>query len=172
MELASGGEIRAFELLFDRHVSAALSLAQRICGRRTTAEDVVQEAFLALWRHSTRYERARGSVRSWLLSVVHNRSIDAIRRTLVTERRTIDDADLAERVPSSARTDHEVLRRDEAARVQSALDRLPPDQRRVIELAYFGGLTHYQIAETLELPAGTVKGRMRLALQKLRVVLE
>ena len=172
MELACGGEVRAFELIFDRHASAALSLAQRICHRRSTAEDVVQEAFMALWRHGARYERARGSVRSWLLSVVHNRAIDAVRRALVTERRSVDDAELAERVPSGALTEQEVLRRDDAARVRSALGGLPPEQRRVIELAYFGGLTHYQIAEALELPAGTVKGRMRLGLQKMRVVLE
>lgn len=163
--------MRAFELIFDRHASAALSLAQRICRRRSTAEDVVQEAFMALWRHGARYDRARGSVRSWLLSVVHNRAIDAVRRALVTERRNVDDAELAERVPSPALTEQEVLRRDDAARVRSALGGLPPEQRRVIELAYFGGLTHYQIADALELPAGTVKGRMRLGLQKMRVVL-
>jgi RNA polymerase sigma-70 factor (ECF subfamily) len=172
MELARAGDVRAFELIFDRHASAALSLAQRICHRRPAAEDVVQEAFMALWRHGARYQRARGSVRSWLLSVVHNRAIDAVRRALVTERRSVDDAELAERVPSSALTEQEVLRRDDAARVRGALGALPPEQRRVIELAYFGGLTHYQIAEALELPAGTVKGRLRLGLQKMRVVLE
>jgi len=171
IELACRGELRAFELIFDRHEPAALSLAHRICRRRSTAEDVVQEAFMALWRHGARYERGRGSVRSWLLSVVRNRAIDAVRRALVTERRSVDDAELAERVASAALTELEVLRRDEAARVRAALGGLPPEQRRVIELAYFGGLTHYQIAEALELPAGTVKGRMRLGLQKMRLVL-
>jgi RNA polymerase sigma-70 factor, ECF subfamily len=171
MELARGGEVRAFEVIFDRHASAALSLAHRICRRRATAEDVVQEAFLALWRHGARYERARGSVRSWLLSVVHNRAIDAVRRSLVIDRRTAGDSQIAERLAAPGLTDNEVVRRDEAARVRQALGQLPPEQRRVIELSYFGGLTHSQIAEFLELAPGTVKGRMRLGLQKMRVVL-
>ena len=172
MELAREGEMRAFEVIFDRHAAVALSLAQRICRRRATAEDVVQEAFLALWRHGDRYDRARGTVRSWLLSVVHNRAIDAVRRAMVTDWRNVGDADIAERIAAPTLTDHEALRRDEAARLRGALEELPPEQRRVIELAYFGGLSHHKIAHALELPPGTVKGRMRLGLQKLRIVLE
>ena len=111
-------------------------------------------------------------MRSWLLSVVHNRAIDAVRRAVVSDRRNVGDAGIAERMPAVGLTDNEVLRRDDARRVRRALEQLPVEQRQVIELAYFGGLTHYQIADALELPAGTVKGRMRLGLQKLRVVLE
>jgi RNA polymerase sigma-70 factor (ECF subfamily) len=172
MELAMEGEVRAFEVIFDRHASVALSLAYRICRRRAIAEDVLQEAFLSLWRSAVRYDRARGSVRSWLLSVVHNRAIDACRRLQVSERRSVDDSDIAERMPAPGLTENEVVRRDEARRVRAALEELPPEQRRVIELSYFGGLTHFQIADALELPAGTVKGRMRLGLAKLRVVLD
>jgi RNA polymerase sigma-70 factor (ECF subfamily) len=171
IELATDGEVRAFEVIFDRHASAAFSLAYRICRRRAMAEDVSQEAFLSMWRLAGRYDRTRGSVRSWLLTVVHNRAIDACRRMQVSERRSVDDADIAERLPAPCRTENEVIQRDDARRVRAALEELPSDQRRVIELAYFAGLTHVQIAEALELPAGTVKGRMRLGLQKLRVAL-
>lgn len=172
MDLAVRGEIRAFEVIFDRHASAALSLALRICRRRALAEDVLQEAFLSMWRSGTRYDRRRGTVRSWLLGIVHNGAIDACRRTLVSERRNVDDADVAERIPAPGSTENEVIRRDDGRHVRRALEQLPADQRRVIELAYFGGLTHFQVAEALELPAGTVKGRMRLGLQKMRLLLE
>lgn len=171
MELVSDGEARAFEVVFDRHGGVAFSLAYRMCGRRAMAEDVVQEAFLSLWRTGARYDRTRGSVRSWVLSTVHNRAIDALRRGQVRESRNVSDDGIAERIVASERTDTEVTRRDEAHRVRSALQGLPPEQRRVIELAYFGGFTHTQIGEMLDLPVGTVKGRMRLGLVKLRLAL-
>jgi RNA polymerase sigma-70 factor, ECF subfamily len=171
MQLVQDGDARAFEVLFDRHADAAFSLAYRMCGRRSIAEDVVQESFLSLWRSGARYDRTRGSVRSWVLSVVHNRAIDAFRREAVRTSRDIRDEGVAERIAASEQTDTEVERRDEARHVRSALGELPADQRRVIELAYFGGFTHTQIAEMLKLPAGTVKGRMRLGLTKMRVAL-
>jgi RNA polymerase sigma-70 factor (ECF subfamily) len=171
MQLVREGDARAFEVVFDRHSGVAFSLAYRMCGRRAMAEDVVQEAFLSLWRSGTRYDRARGSVRSWVLSVVHNRAIDALRSGIVREGRTIDDEGLAERVAAAERTDVEVARREEAREVRGALGELPSEQRQVIELAYFGGFTHVQIASMLEVPIGTVKGRMRLGLAKMRIVL-
>ena len=171
MELFDGGEMRAFEVIFDRHASAAYSLAFRMCGRRALAEDIVQEAFLSLWRSGTSYDRARGSVRSWVLSAVHNRAVDQLRRAGAKAGRDVHDDGIAERLPAHEATDAEVERRDEAIRVRGALSELPPDQRQVIELAYFGGLTHNQIAEMLDLPPGTVKGRMRLGLTKLRTAL-
>jgi RNA polymerase sigma-70 factor (ECF subfamily) len=171
MQRVHDGEARAFEVIFDRHGGAAFSLAYRMCGRRTMAEDVVQEAFLSLWRSGARYDRTRGSVRSWVLSVVHNRAIDAFRREVVRDNRDVHDDGIAERMPSGRRTDTEVERRHEAQQVRSALGELPKDQRQVIELAYFGGFTHMQIAEMLQLPPGTVKGRMRLGLTKLRLAL-
>jgi RNA polymerase sigma-70 factor, ECF subfamily len=166
------GDTSAFEVIFDRHAGAGYSLAYRMCGRRALAEDIVQEAFLSLWRSGTGYDRARGSVRSWVLSAVHNRAIDALRRTGAKAGRDVSDEGIAERLQAPEATDAEVERRDEARRVRSALDELPADQRQVIELAYFGGLTHSQIAEVLELPAGTVKGRMRLGLTKMRYALD
>jgi RNA polymerase sigma-70 factor (ECF subfamily) len=171
MGLVQDGEARAFEVIFDRHGGAAFSLAYRMCGRRAMAEDIVQEAFLSLWRSGARYDRARGSVRSWVLSVVHNRAIDAFRRGVAGERREVHDEGLAERQPSREHTDTEVERRDEARMVRRALDELPQEQRQVIQLAYFGGFTHSQISEMLGLPAGTVKGRMRLGLTKLRLAI-
>jgi len=165
------GDAVAFEVILDRHGAAAFSLAYRMCGRRAAAEDVVQEAFLSIWRSGMRYERSRGSVRGWVLGVVRNKAVDAFRREAVKSGRDVHDDTAAERLPGGERTDTEVERRDDAERVRGALGGLPTDQRRVIELAYFGGFTHNQIAELLELPTGTVKGRMRLGLKKLRLSL-
>ncbi|SRR5581483_4676836 len=171
MELVSDGEHRALEVIFDRHGSAAFSLAYRMCGRRSMAEDIVQEAFLSLWRTGARYDRRRGSVRSWVLSVVHNRSIDAFRRETTAAGRDVADDEAVARLPAAERTESEVQRRAEADHVRAALDVLPVEQRQVIELAYFGGFTHREISEMLGLPSGTVKGRMRLGLSKLRLEL-
>ncbi|MDQ6821479.1 MAG: sigma-70 family RNA polymerase sigma factor [Actinomycetota bacterium] len=171
MQLVQDGEARAFEVIFDRHADASFSLAYRMCGRRAIAEDVVQEAFLSLWRSGARYDATRGSVRTWVLGTVHNRAIDSFRRETVRTSRDISDDGIAERMAAGERTDTEVERRDEAQHVRSALGELPTEQRQVIELAYFGGFSHSQIAEMLKLPAGTVKGRMRLGLTKMRVAL-
>src|SRR3954470_24724525 len=171
MQLMRRGDARAFEVVYERHATAAFSLAYRMTGKRTTAEDVVQEAFLALWRANARYDRTRGSVRTWILGIVHNRAIDALRRGMVHDRRRASDEGMEERFAAEERTEVEVARRDEAREVRSALDTLPPDQLRVIELAYFGGFTHTEIAAMLEQPLGTVKGRMRLGLDKMRAQL-
>src|SRR4051812_42018020 len=172
MQLVRRGDPRAFEVVYDRHSGAAFSLAYRMTGKRVTAEEVVQEAFLALWRANARYDRTRGSVRTWILGIVHNRAIDALRRGMVHDRRRASDEGLEERFEArDERTDVEVARRDEAREVRSALGSLPPEQLKVIELAYFGGFTHSEIAEMLETPIGTVKGRMRLGLAKMRAQL-
>lgn len=165
------GDALAFEVILDRHGAAAFSLAYRMCGRRAAAEDVVQEAFLSMWRSGMGYERSRGSVRGWVLGVVRNKAVDAFRRESVKSGRDVHDEAAAEGLAGVERVEVEVERRDDAERVRGALAGLPGDQRRVIELAYFGGFTHVQIAELLELPAGTVKGRMRLGLKKLRLAL-
>jgi len=171
MTLVHDGHARAFEVIFDRHAAPAFSLAYRMCGRCALAEEIVQEAFMSLWRSAARYDSRRGSVRSWVLRVVHNRAIDAFRRELSSAKHDVADDWISEVLPARERTDEEVERRSDARLVRSALDRLPPDQRQVIELAYFGGFSHAQIAQALGLPAGTVKGRMRLALSKLRIAL-
>src|SRR3954468_22201045 len=168
MQLVQRGDPRAFELVYDRHSGAAFSLAYRMVGRGNVAEDVVQEAFLSIWRSGARYERARGSVRTWVLGIVHHRAIDALRRSFVHERRRASDEGIEERLADEVRTDAEVARRQEADTVRAALQTLPGEQVQVIELAYFGGFTHTEIAEMLQVPVGTVKGRMRLGLEKLR----
>jgi RNA polymerase sigma-70 factor (ECF subfamily) len=137
-------------------------------GNRTTAEDIVQEAFLSIWRSRVRYQRERGSVRTWVLGIVHHRGIDALRRNLVHDRRRASAEGIEEWKEAPDRTDVEVARREEARNVREAIDELPDNQGQVIDLAYFGGFTHTQIAEMLEMPVGTVKGRMRLGLEKLR----
>jgi RNA polymerase sigma-70 factor (ECF subfamily) len=168
MQLVGDGNPRAFELIYDRHGGAAFSLAYRMVGNRVAAEDIVQEGFLSIWRSRMRYDRSRGSVRTWVLGIVHNRAIDALRRGASHNRKqeTLDGVE--ERHEAPERTDVEAARREEARSVRSALDTLPEEQRRTIELAYFGGFSHSQIAELLDEPIGTVKGRMRLGLDKLK----
>ena len=168
MQLVQDGDPRAFEVVYDRHGGPAFSLAYRMVGSRAVAEDVTQEAFLSIWRSRSRYRPERGSVRTWVLGIVHHRTIDALRRNLVHERRRASAEGIEEREEADERTDVEVVRREEAAEVRSALDSLPGEQSHVIELAYFGGFTHTEIASMLETPVGTVKGRMRLGLDKMR----
>jgi RNA polymerase sigma-70 factor (ECF subfamily) len=168
MQLVRRGDPDAFAVVYRRHASSAYSLAYRMLGSRTRAEDVAQEAFLSAWRSGARYDRARGSVRTWLLGIVHNRAIDAMRRGRVRDFPRTDDENAAERLEATERTDVEVARRQEAAAIRAAMETLPSEQSQVIELAYFGGFTHTEIATMLEAPVGTVKGRMRLGLKKLR----
>jgi RNA polymerase sigma-70 factor (ECF subfamily) len=166
------GEADALEVVYDRHADVAFSLAYRMTGNRSQAEDVVQESFMSIWRSGARYDRTRGSVRTWVLGIVHNRAIDSLRRHLVHDKRRASDEGIEETLPARERTEIEAVRRTEAEVVRAALDELPSDQQRVIELAYFGGFSHSEIADMLDAPIGTVKGRMRLALGKLRGLLE
>ena len=168
MQYVRKADPAAFEVLYERHSGVAFSLAYRMVGTRAQAEDVVQEAFLSIWRSGARYERTRGSVRTWVLGIVHNRAIDSLRRATVHDKRRASDEGIAERLESGERTDVEVARREEAGTVRTAMDTLPVEQSQVIELAYFGGFSHSEIAEMLEMPIGTVKGRMRLGLEKMR----
>jgi RNA polymerase sigma-70 factor, ECF subfamily len=171
MQLVRRGDARAFEIVYERHSAAAFSLAYRMMGTRSGAEDVTQDAFLSLWRSGARYDRARGSVRTWVLGIVHHRAIDALRRATVHDRRRAGDEGIEERFEARERTDVEAARREEAGTVRGALSSLPADQSQVIELAYFGGFTHTEIADMLDAPVGTIKGRMRLGLKKMRAQL-
>jgi RNA polymerase sigma-70 factor, ECF subfamily len=171
MQLVRRGDARAFEVIYERHSSAAFSLAYRMMGTRAGAEDVTQEAFLSMWRSGARYDRARGSVRTWVLGIVHHRAIDALRRATVHDKRRAGDEGIEERFEARERTEVEAARREEAGAVRTALGSLPADQCQVIELAYFGGFTHTEIAEMLDAPVGTIKGRMRLGLKKMRAQL-
>ena len=172
MTLVERKDPGAFEILYDRHGGAAYSLAHRIVGDPGAAEDVTQEAFLSIWRSGARFDAARGSVRSWTLGVVRNRSIDALRRQAGNAPKLDfdDDAALAAQ-PAGELTDSEAIRRETARRVRGAMRELPEEQSEVIGLAYFGGFTHSEIAQMLSMPLGTVKGRMRLGLEKIRLSL-
>ena len=169
MPLVSRKDAVAFEVFYDRHGGAAYSLAYRIVGDPTAAEDVAQEAFLSIWRSRARYDPARGSVRAWALGIVRNRAIDALRREGGrAPKLDLDDELALEREQAPERTEAEALRRETAHQVRGALGALPSEQSQVIELAYFGGFTHSEIAKMLGMPIGTVKGRMRLGLEKMR----
>ena len=160
----------AFEVFYDRHAGVAYSLAYRIVGSRPAAEEVVQEAFLSIWRSGARFDPAKGSVRAWTLGIVRNRAIDALRRDSSSKAPKLnwDDEAILESRPAEERTEEEALRRSEAAEVRGALSELPEEQAKVIQLAFFGGFSHSEIAEMVGEPLGTVKGRMRLGMEKIR----
>ncbi len=170
MTLVQSGDSNALEVLYDRHGGPSYSVAHRIMGEPQAAEDVTQEAFLSVWRTSASYDTARGSVRSWLLQIVRNRAIDALRRSAVrgVTRLDLDDDGLLEAQEAPERTEAEASRRERAQHVRGALRDLPRDQAQVLGLAYYAGFTHSEISELLGMPLGTVKGRMRLGLQKVR----
>jgi RNA polymerase sigma-70 factor (ECF subfamily) len=155
----SGAE--AFAVLYDRHSRPAYSLAYRMMGEKQAAEDLVQDAFLKLWRSATSYRAERGSVRTWLLSIVHNRGIDQL-RSLASRRRTQEriEARAPKSQPSEAFA--QSWANSQREQVREALKSLPEEQLKTLELAYFSGYTHVEIAELLGLPLGTVKSRMRL----------
>ncbi len=167
ISLVHDGEPQAFATLYDRHSRAAFSLAHRMMGERQAAEDLVQDAFIKVWRGAGGYRSERGSVRTWILSIVHNRGVDLLRST-ATRRRTQDkiEASAARSEPSEAFA--ESWRNTRRDQVREALETLPPEQSKILKLAYFWGYTHVEIAGLLNLPLGTVKGRLRLGLRKIR----
>jgi RNA polymerase sigma-70 factor (ECF subfamily) len=168
--LLVAGEIGAIESLYDRYSRLALGLAYKILQDRTAAEDVVQEAFVAVWRRARTYDAGRGHLRVWFLSIVRNRAIDRLRSTAARREIgcSVEDAGLS---IQDAAWDH-IEAQSNRAQVRQLLDDLPDGQRRAIELSYFGGLTHPQVAAIMGLPLGTAKGRQRLGLQKMRLALQ
>ena len=169
MPLIGEKDSEAFGVFYDRHGGVAYSLAYRIVGERAAAEDVTQEAFISIWRSGARFDRARGSVRSWTLSIVRNRAIDALRsRAGKAPKLAFDDDAILEQRPSDDLTEDEALRHETAKELRGAVGALPSEQSKVIELAYFGGFSQSEIARMLNVPLGTVKGRMRLGLEKIR----
>ncbi len=161
---------RAIELLYDQYGGVAFALAYRMLGERGLAEDVVQEAFLNIWRQGALFDAERGSARTWVLTIVHHRAIDQVRSM---RRRTRADAEIKEAMPlvSTEDTWASVAQGLERDRVRRAMAALPPEQGQVVEMIYYGGLTHQEVAERVGIPLGTVKGRLRLALEKLRELL-
>jgi RNA polymerase sigma-70 factor (ECF subfamily) len=171
LERLATGDLDALDALYDRYKTMAYSIAYRITADATLAEDVVQDAFLGAWRNAARYVAGRGSVKTWLLSIVHHRAIDAVRR-----RRPTTDLPEREDVPppqlQAPDVWGEVSANLDATAVRAALEVLSDVQREAIELAYFGGLTQTEIAERTATPLGTVKSRMRLGLLAMRRALE
>lgn len=167
------GEEEAFRGLFRRYAPSALALARRVVRKDFLAEEIVQEAFLAVWRSPQGYDHRRGSVKSWLMATVHHRAVDAVRRE-ESQRRRAESAQALDVVvvedPAEAVVD-ELGVPEERKAVRAALEGLPAEQRRVIELMYFGGLSQSKIAERLELPLGTVKSRTLLGMRRLRAAL-
>lgn len=169
MVLIQGSDVRAFELFYDRHVAVALRVAMRILHDDDLAEDAVQDGFIGLWRSRTSYRPQTAAASTWLLVIVSNRAIDLCRRE--RSRRAMLGGAPPTHSPARDCTEHEVLAHADRQELRAHLQRLPSDQRRAIELAYFGGLTHDEIARQLGLPAGTVKGRLRLGRDKLRLAI-
>jgi RNA polymerase sigma-70 factor (ECF subfamily) len=165
--LTDGGDTQAFAALYDRHGRVAYSLAYRMMGERQAAEDLVQEAFLKVWWAAGGYRADRASVRTWILSILNNRGIDVLRSS-ASRRRTQDRVEAQTPASQPSEAFAETWRNSQREQVREALQGLPPEQLKVLELAYFSGYTHVEIAELLDLPLGTVKGRMRLGLKKIR----
>ena len=167
ISLIEAGDAEAFSTLYEHHSRAVYSLAYRMMGERQAAEDLTQDAFIKVWRNAASYRVERGSVRTWVLSVAHNRGIDQL-RAHASRRRTQDkiEASAPRSQPSEAFA--ETWRNSQRDQVREALQALPPEQLKILELAYFSGYTHLEISELLSLPLGTVKGRMRLGLKKMR----
>ncbi len=160
----------AIAALYDRYGRLAFGLAYRVLGERNAAEDVVQEAFLSVWRRAASFETARGSARTWVLSIVHHRAIDRLRGTAGRIRQDvpIDDFERTLATEDPWREVSQVIQRET---LQRAIATLPDAQRQAVELAYFDGYTQQEIAQKMDVPVGTVKGRLRLAMQRLRSLL-
>jgi RNA polymerase sigma-70 factor, ECF subfamily len=164
-------DVRALEALYERHSRALFSLALRLVADQETAEEIVQEAFLKLWQRPDSYVPERGRLLSWLMGVAHHRAVDRLRRRRL-ELRYSTDHRFAESGPAPRDPEDVLLANLRGEAVIRALGLLPEAQRLVIELAYVRGMTQVEIAEALAEPLGTIKTRMRLAMQKLRASLE
>src|SRR5215218_7354833 len=161
------GDAEAFATLYDRHSRAAFSLAYRMMGERQASEDLAQDVFLKVWRSASSYRPERGSVRTWILSIVRNRGIDQI-RSQASRRRTQEEIEASAPRSQPSEAFAETWRNSQREQVREALGTLPPEQLKILELAYFSGYTHLQISELVDVPLGTIKGRMQLGLKKMR----
>lgn len=162
-------ELGALAVLYDRYGRLAYALAYRILGESAGAEDVVHDAFLSAWRGAGTYRPDRGNARGWLLSIVHHRAVDVLRRKTAFRAAPLE---AAAATASDDDTAASAERNVEQAGVRRVLRDLPEAQRRTIELAYFGGYSQAELASLMGVPLGTVKGRVRIGLQKMRRALE
>lgn len=166
------GDADALAELYDRHARLIYSLALRVLRDDGDAQDVVQEVFAQLWRQAARYDDRRGNVVAWLVTVTRSRAIDRLRRRRSRPESPADDVDPTAIVDPALPIDDRLLTSARASTVRAAMDELPLLQRIAIELAFYEGLTHVEIAERLEMPLGTVKTRIRQGLLRLRDRLE
>jgi RNA polymerase sigma factor (sigma-70 family) len=166
--LAARSEQSALAELYDRYGRPAYGLALRVLRDEALAEDAVQEAFLALWRTAARFVPERGKASTWILTLVHRRAVDLVRRE---ERRRADPLESVAEPAGGAAADEEAWLRLQRERVQGALQQLPDQQREALELAYYGGFTQSELAERLGQPLGTIKSRMFMGLSRLRELL-
>lgn len=172
MERVAGGDARAFEAIYDRYSRRAYSLARRITGQVAGAEEATQDAFLALWRGASRFDPERASLATWLLALVRYRSIDLLRRGMPRAQDRVLTEGAAESIEAPERTEDQVIALQEYDQALRLVAELPPEQREVIDLAYFAGYSQTEIAARVGIPLGTVKGRVRLGLLKLREAAE
>ena len=170
MSRIRGGDQDAFRSLFRRYAPTAMALARRVLRRPTLAEETVQEAFLSVWKDPERFDPERGSLRAWLMSVVHHRAIDLVRREEAQQRRSLESITdpLTEQDDPGIGVVEDVSRAQERLEVRRALEALPSAQRQVVELMYFGGYSQTQIADSMDIPLGTVKSRAMLGMRRLR----
>jgi len=170
--ICSGNEV-AIEMLYERYYRYAYALAYRILRDPVAAEDIVQDAFLSIWRKASSYQAQTGSVQSWIQAIVRNRSIDKIRASVHRDYQWSPLQLENEQDPPSEEPDvwEQAWQSEQRRIICEVMEQIPQEQRTVIELAYFGGLTHAEIAEQYQIPLGTVKGRMRLGLQKMKSLL-
>ena len=171
IERCATGDEWAFAELYDATAPRAYGLAVRVLRSRALAEEVTQDAFLELWRQSSRYDRSRGNAVAWLLTLVHRRAVDRVRSVHAARRREDAHHRLALAGSDADGTSTTALDSLEAKQVRAALARLAPPQRQAISLAYFDGLTHVEVAAAVGAPLGTVKYRIRAGLRALSVVL-
>src|SRR6478735_8935569 len=155
--------------IYDQYASFVYGLALRVVGDARAAEDVSQDVFVGLWERPAAFDPDRGSLRTWLGTLAHRRAVDHVRREEARRRRAIKDA---ARPVSTPDVEEMALALVTAERVRAALDTIPDEQRRAIQLAYFGGKTYRQVAEVLGIPEGTAKSRLRLGLRRVADVLE
>ena len=167
MASVKAGSVDALGVLYDRYCDRAHRIAWSVCGDDGRAQEAVQETFISIWTTRESYEQQRGKVAAWVLTIARHRAIDIARRNAPHAAHRASDEHL-HTLPAPANVAELVAGRAEAHDLQGLLAQLPDAQREVITLAFYGQLTHTEIAEHLHLPAGTVKGRMRLGLQRLR----